>query len=459
MMRIVVVFSVVIFLVSTFLLLRRRNKCGKLGFLYLLWLHAIIGSGYVFMAVYDKFELGPPYPNPFRLGSPSDTAYWYTLVISLSLLVLNGIWYKSDKVPQSFRLPRLKSLRPRFLIAVLLMLPIYLAGLQFNTLGVGLELNYALPFRLNGVIEITILFLLPFCLAILSLGSRKNFLVGMVMVGFYSLYNLVSFGSKFAALYPVVIFGSVHFVLNRLNWRTLLGPFVLMLAAYALLNPYYFRSALEQNLQLSFTEAITKSYHQAVQSAGGVNLLVGLRNISCRVGGLEAMATAIGMTEIYPHPSPFAIKHLNNFFNSGSTSLAPRHFGYFMIATGNHFLGLLLGIVVLGLCLRVAIHFDRIAARDANVVALMVGMAFVLNIFGFLIDGRYAQSSNYLHLIFSMVVVRFLFAKQRSPRSRPGASVVSKGECVGVSNAHPDWGSSGSGSQPDGCAEPICARG
>ena len=222
-MNLPVTLSIVVFFFSLWLLFKRKQQGGVLGLLYLALLHGVVGLGFVYMGFYIGLEVGEVFA-PSRYGGISESAYWSTLAITVVLLVLNQAWYKLDSRASFSRLPEFRFQTKRAAIVVLCLVPVYMAGLQFRTLGVGLELAYVLPLRLNGIIEAVTLFLLPFVLAVLFLGSERRSWAGLGVIVLYALYNLVSFGSKFAAIFPIVVFSSTHFVCGRFPLKKLAWP-------------------------------------------------------------------------------------------------------------------------------------------------------------------------------------------------------------------------------------------
>ena len=373
----------------------------------------------VFSAVYEAFSLGPLYPT-YSLGSTSETAYWYVFMISISLLAFNELWYRYDRLPQGAvqSMEKILNLTPLQSIVVLsVFLLTYFAALRFRTLGVGLELNYVLPYRLNGVIEVTSLFLLPFFMALLSQGSRKRYFLFTCLILLYALSNLVSFGSKYAAAYPIVVYAAVHAMTSGKTFRRTLPLLAALLSLYTLLNPYYFRAALSNDLNLGPVETITESFRQATDSSVATPLLLGLRNVSVRVTGLHAMDWAIKITEALPGPQRDPVRFLNEFFNSGESNLAAGHFGYFMFATGSHPIGLLMAIVVLGLYFAPILWLDHKAMKpNGGTRHLLLGLVLILNLMPFLVDGRYEITSYYFQLAFSLIVAIFLLSQ--TPRMR-----------------------------------------
>ncbi|MBI5713656.1 MAG: hypothetical protein HZC38_09575 [Chloroflexi bacterium] len=418
-------FSVIIFSASAYLLFRRSKQCGKLGFFTLFWLHGIVGVGYVFIAVYETYDLGPAYTFPYSLGPTSSETYWYVLLICLVLLGLNQIWHKFDKGTQSFQLDSIGFLWPEILVIAPVLMIIYVAGVRFGTLSVGLgEVLYALPLRLNGVIEVVTLYIIPFYLA-LVFQSKKGLVPGLSTVSLYGLFNLTLFSSKLAALFPVVVFASVRFVIRKQAARELFWPLIVMLAAYSFLNMGYIREVLREGAVVSFAEMVSESFEQSSMVSGEtrINPLVAFRNIGVRITGARGLDWGIRLTSMRPQPEPFVTNYLERIF--GSSGLAVGHFGYFMIATGSSLLGFLLAVGIWGLLLFTAIYFDQTSIRTSDVRMLLIGMTLFLSLMHPLIDGTYDNDSYYLQSAFSMLVIYRLTGKlARKSGAVPAVPVV-----------------------------------
>jgi len=255
---------------------------------------------------------------------------------------------------------------------------------------------------MNGIIEVVTLFFIPFFLALLfhrTIGIN----IGFFIISTYGLFNLVSFGSKFSALYPILVFSLVSLLLGRITLQKLILPFIIIFGTYTFINPYYFRIALAEGRQLSFWKAIVESNFLA--TVNGINILTSLRNLSVRVTGIISMQWAISSSEFYTRSTLFVNRYINDVFlkTAWDNNYAVGHFGYFMVMLGNHFWGLLLGLFVLWIYLKIILYFDRARNLVTGFRRSMIGLAFIMGIFPLLIDGQYDNISSYLHLALEMI--------------------------------------------------------
>jgi len=421
MIDLLLLLSMAFYAASVFVLLRGGRKCGIVGFVYLFWLHAIIGFGYLFLAMYRRWSWGPLYPSWANVYL-EDTAYLYVCLICLALLIFGWIRLRFHRGDRHVALPRLPfhAFSRLDLLVVGFCLLTYLVGIKFGTLRVGIGLLLVLPYRLNGIIEIVVSFFFPLYLSLLSLHSSRGFWIGFAITVGYALINLAVFGSKFSSIYPIAIFISIMFLSDRLRIAKLLLPIIVVLGIYTILNPYYFRSEIKRGTVSSPVQLIRESARDvrisAEKGSNIENCLLGIRNLCHRITGIIPMQIAIDASV----PMWDAIKSrglvtdVRRYYNEKvlrtplGTSNATGHFGFFMVMLGQDFLGFCAAMLTLVASFCICLHLDRRISERHSPADIVVGITFVLMLLPFLIDGNYDKLSGYLKLAFSLLVVKCL---------------------------------------------------
>jgi len=378
------------------LLLRRVRRMGVVARVYLFWLHAVVGAGYLFLPLYREWLAGDALPvwESLRFGELSHEALTISLVLAVLicglLLLFTFLCPRWPSASQSARAAEIRRFRACDALVVTGFVTIYGLGLLFGTLRVGIGLRVVLPMRLNGVIEVVTLTLLPFYVALRMLALKKGFWVGLAIMLLYGLNNLTCFGSKYSAILPVAVFVSVYMSHRRLRVVQVVLPLAAIALLYSFLNPYYFRVAIRDGHTSSPVEMIIRSAHSARDAVSGPQrYIIGLRNLSHRITGIAPMQIAIESTlrRTSWGRRPFVREQVGEFYNyeildTGEfTRNACGHFGFFILLFDDHVVGFVVGCIVLCLYLAVALWLDSRAQRTGSRVYTMLGVLYVLTLF------------------------------------------------------------------------------
>lgn len=430
MINLLLMLAIMLYGVSFFELFKYRNKRGIVEFIFLFWLHFLIGSGYLLIALYRYWEWGPRLPRYAHVEFGTVT-YIYVSLLCLGIFILNRRRLVSHT---AFSKPTALKVKPfsLFDIAVIAsFLLVYLVGCSFNTIGRGGE-HYYLPFRLNGIIEVTILFLIPFYISLRVTTLRWSYWVGLAIITVYAVFNIALFGSKNTAVFPLIIFLTNFMATRPLTIRQILVPIFLIVSLYVVLNPYYFSSSLQGERNLSVMKRLEKSI-QSSNTSGlgtGLRILLGIRNLANRITGVKQMQDAVDNSVSFGKSvvSERMIFKVNRYYNgqilySGyGTSDAVGHFGFFMFMFRNHVLGFLIGCVVLILFFQIACYFDYYARQKDVHYPKLQGITFVMLNLEIMTDGNYDNLSGYLKIIFGVIstgaMTRVLLREKRFRKSR-----------------------------------------
>ncbi len=412
------ILSLLFYACSIYTLFRSGRKRGIVGFVFLFWLHAIVGFGYLSLAMYRHWSWGEMH---FLWDDVyfDVSVYWYVFFICLILWGFSYIRFRHWarlKIPVVFHQRAFSTIE---LFALAFLLLIYFAGIKFGTLRVGLDIPVVLPFRLNGIIEVVILFILPLYISLRILRFRGGFWLGMGIITVFAAINITSFGSKNSAIYPLAVFISVMLVIERSSLAKILLASLVVLSTYTLINPGYFREEIRSGPGLSSLEMIKESaeVRQNSDLSESKLILYGLRNLSHRITGIVPMQIAIGVSvpmweAIEWREVVWDIKTYYNKKIMGTpfgTTYATGHFAYFMLMFGNHFIGICFGWLLLSLAFYVCLHLDQHIESKKTLRSGLVGITFVLLLLPFILDGNYDNLSGYLQFVFCILVTWNLF--------------------------------------------------
>lgn len=412
------ILSLLFYASSIYMLSRGGRKRGIVGFVYLFWLHAIVGFGYLSLAMYRHWSWGEMHLSWDNVYF-NVIVYWYVFLICLILWGFSYLRLRRCtrlKTPVMFHQRAFSTVELFALVSLLL---IYFAGIKFGTLRGGLDVPVVLPFRLNGIIEVVILFILPFYISLRILRLRGGFWLGIGIMTVYAAINITSFGSKNSAIYPLAVFISVMLVIERSSLAKILLTSLVVLSTYTLINPGYFREEIRSRSSLSSVQMIKESSATVRYSGDSTTKLIlyGLRNLSHRISGIIPMQIAIDVSV----PMWKAIEcrdvvwDIETYYNEKimgtpfGTSYATGHFAYFMLMFGNHFIGFCFGWLLLILTFYVCLHLDQHIESKKTLRSGLVGITFVLLLLPLFLDGNYDNLSGYLQLVFCMLVAWNIF--------------------------------------------------
>jgi len=438
------VLSGMVLALSVAVLIRKRPAIAPTTFLLLAFLHALTGTGYLFIGMYRHWSWGERYSSWADVDL-TETTYFYVLAICLTLLVLSYIRLRSSVIRAQTSTFRLRPFSVYELFIALLFVSIYIMGIKLGTLRVGLGATIiVLPFRLNGVIEIVSLFLLPLYISLRIHRLRGGFWLGIAVMVVYGTVNLTSFGSKNSAIYPLAVFMSVALLSGRLKVTRLLVPAMVIFSLYTFINPWYFRQELRQGTGSSRMELMRESAQTVRLASYRVSPLqhglVAMHNLSHRMTGIVAMQCAIDdSVSVWESITVRGIVlDVGEYYNqevvhtrSGSSN-ATGHFAFFMFVFGNHVLGFCVGLSLLVVFFYICLRLDRRAAIFATPRDSLLGLTVVLMLLPLLHDGNYDNVSEYIHLVASLLAVRFIFlrllAEPLPPESLIGKSQTTSHE-------------------------------
>jgi len=432
--------SGLLFVISLFVLRRKRPASAPITFIFLLLCHVIFGCGYLFIAMYRHWSWGERYLLWSHVDL-TEAVYVYVFMISMTLFLLSYLRFRSSVTRNADSAFRFRPFSKSEFLIILLCVSLYIAGLKFGTLRVGIGASVVLPFRLNGIIEIVTLYLFPLYITLNVQRMRAGFWIGMAIIALYGVMNLASSGSKNSAVYPLVVFTSVAFLCGRLKGARILIPTLLVVSLYTLINPWYFREVIRSGGVESSSFQLLAESSQLVKSGGMAAAplrhgLLSLRNLSHRMSGIIPMQCAIDISlpvwnAIVSHDF---IMDVTRYYNEQVvytplwTSNAPGHFGYFMIMFGNHILGFCTGWLLLMLYFIICLRFDRNVSKFNSQKDVLIGLSFVVMLVPFLLDGNYDNSSCYLHLMFSLLAIRFLFLRLLLSDGLPTKKISAKSQ-------------------------------
>lgn len=413
------ILSITLFAISLLLLVGKSSLNAPVTFVLLAFLHALIGGGYLFLLAYRHWSWGERYPL-WDFVDFSETLYVYVFLLCLTLLFLSLIRFRA-----SYRLPSARNLclenisLSEYTLGLILCL-VYFVGIAFGTLRTGIGPVVALPLRLNGIIELVILFLLPLYVSLYVRRWRRGFWWGMAFFLIYGAFNIGSFGAKKSAIYPLTVFISIVFLSGQLKISRLLLPALAVLSLYVLINPWHIRETIRDDSGISPTQALVEGAEIARYRGRGIDFVQrsfnAVHNFSHRITGAVPTQIAIDESISLQRWSPGSmISDVREYYNRDLLGTPPGgthatgHMGYFMLRFQNHVLGFAAGLLILLVCFYVCLRFDRAAAALADPRQSLMGVTFVLMVLPFLHDGNYGILSGYLHLAVSLVAVKLLF--------------------------------------------------
>jgi len=409
--------ALVVYVLSLGALLLRGRKHGLLAFVYLFWLHAIVGAGYVFLLPYRHWNLGERDPG-WEYVELGWIAGVYVLLICLALAAATWMLLRKPLVERpQITVPCAKVTAVDVGILATF-LTLHVLGIFFGTLRIGTGVIYALPFQLNGVIEVTTYFLLPFWSSYFLWRRRTSFLTNLVLVALYAMLNLYFFGSKYAAIFPIITVVTIRMALDRhiLSKACIAG--LTVAALYVLINPFYFRTLLREEQSVGFVNALKESGENSAYAAG--RSTNGLRNLCLRITGVMPMQEAIDdIRRTYGNPIlPVTLTHPWCHYNQSirptdvGTSCATGYFAWFMILLGSHVSGF---VVALLLQIPLAKLFFVIDARCRDEYSLdaLVPIAFLLMLLPLLVGGAFDWLGRYLQIGFAVIVSAGIVAYQK----------------------------------------------
>jgi hypothetical protein len=299
--------------------------------------------------------------------------------------------------------PHPPPLSPLDLAFFVFSLLIYVAAIRFGTLRVGNEVTVVLPFRLNGLIEASCLFLIPFWFSLYLCHYVKRFTVALATLAAIGVANLYFFGSKFAALFPLVSLIAVASAVRRTELRKIAAVGVVIASFYTVINPYYFRVLITEGRNASLVAAVKESRGTVVEAERGP--LMGLRNLAMRITGVYPMQEALTdlgssdfrvlFTEKIQSPWEYYNFHLHP--STDGSSCATGYFAFFMLLLRDPLVGFFVGLgVQFPVLFGLAVLDRRIAARQPTFQAL-TGLMLVISLLPFMIGGTFDHMERYFH--------------------------------------------------------------
>jgi hypothetical protein len=495
MITLLLVLSFAAFSASTLLLLRKPTTSAPISFLFLAYLHVIFGIGFLFRGLYRHWSWGEGYGWAGQVQLTT-TTHIYIFAICLTLLLFSYIRLRfGAQLDQGWSIPLRKFSRYEILLTAILIV-IYVVGIAVGTFRI--DQSVALPFRLNGIIEITTTVLLPLYIAVRLSHIRMGFWATLAIIEFYSILNISTSGSKSTAILPLVVIFSLTLVYRRLNVSIVLAAMVVGITLYTVLNPFYFRAAIESGIADPTSEVtednsevgddfvelaeqppaiieptaelaeqppaiieptaelaeqtpaiieptaelaeqppaiieptaelaavvtdsleLVKGSARLLKISAGQGILtdlgnaptgalLSLRNFSHRLTSIIPMQFAIDNSSATSFKFTTDVNgHYNQeLLNSlPGTSEATGHFGFFMFAFGNHLLGFIIGISILGLFFTVFIVIDNYSSGTNSRQTVLLGLVVAIMTLSVLLDGNYEKSSSYLQLGFGFIIV------------------------------------------------------
>lgn len=289
----------------------------------------------------------------------------------------------------------------------------YVLALKLNVLNISAGGTVSLPFRLNGVIEVICLFIIP---AFFALFLKRS---GFYLIILYSLSNLLFTGSKGASLIPILGYLIFYLASNlgRINYRLFIiasFPFVI----YIFFNPYQFAVMISESDDFSnfianiiSNPSMIFSWHNSTESFLDIGLK-SIRNLLERINGLTpflwvsdfvASGTILNSTSL----GEFNDTYIRPLAGSYSVGML----GNMILLSGNVFIGILLYILFL---LSSCMFFEFVRKFQTNKGIVDVYLVFIsfflcaLSIEGVIIDIEF-----FLKLIFSSIfILIILFANK-----------------------------------------------
>jgi len=370
------------------------------------------GLAYLYLAFVEHFQIIEMYPT-IKMMNFLDEGYFAISILSASLLLFVLLWKKFENRSKYLYSIKIRKFNIKDISLIFLFGITYYLALKFSTLAVGLKVTTILPFRLNGLIETICLFVIPFYI---GLRSTDRFWKGLSIVSIYGLMNLVYVGSKFAALYPVVVFYSASMIISiytkgKINLKQFIIPMVILLIPYTMINPYYFRDLMARGMEVNLFDALQASAETASLAGVGFadQILLGIRNISDRLVGITPMHWAMDIASLDKGITFSVTKFLNNnYLHTLIGSYAPGHFGFFIIFFGSTFGGILFALMVYLLLLIAFIRLGKVTFSKNILLQQLMGMTIFLSALPFFIDGNYDNISIYIKILFNVIVVYVL---------------------------------------------------
>jgi hypothetical protein len=297
-------------------------------------------------------------------------------------------------------------------VLVFVLFIIYRIGLKYETLAYS---PISLPFRLNGIVEVGILLLIPFYISLRVLQKQRNFWIALFVITIYSLFNIVTFGSKQTAVFPMVVFSSILIATRPKDVHKIFIVIFALSSLYIVFNPYYFRESIVKGHDQTIMEKIENSFNSEIKQNAFQLALLGTRNLAIRITGIIPMQHGIeNSKKIFYSTDSLLTANVNNYYNemimysNYGTSDAVGHFGFFIFFFQNHSIGIFFGIVLLFLLYHISFHFDSLSQKENFLRPTLQGIGFTLLILDFLVDGNYDKLSGYLKLAFGFVSIGIL---------------------------------------------------
>lgn len=334
-------------------------------------------------------------------------ALWYAFAISLlvALFVLVGTHFSlfAGLTRQYYRTNKKKTL-VFDVCAILLLLIVNFLGYKFGTLKVGLDVDFALPLRLNGVIENILLFGCPFFIFFRLSRYRYGIMVSFGLLTVICIMYLIMTGSKWAALFPALV-AILFCINNRLRIRSVIPILAIFFIIYGVLNPYYFRVAIRKEGKLNIVTALTESLTSRMESdyVGGRGLLRGFWFMSNRLNGFYPMCWCIDDAQLYPHFKTNVYTHINrSLMIEPGTNVGTGFFGFFMSMLGNAPLGIVAAFLTLTLFAWINFRIERIFPDS------FMSFAYCCSLLPILLQGKVEYLGSYFSIAFNMATVYFI---------------------------------------------------
>ncbi len=425
MITVLLLLSLLAFIASLFVLTRKSPIAAPVTFSFLAYLHGIVGVGFLFRGMYRHWNWGDRY-NFQSWEELTITSYVYVFIICLTLLGFSYIRMRSIRlqtIQLSIQYPNVSRYEISF-VAVLCL--IYITAVLFGTLR--LDVTTTLPFRLNGILEVTVLVILPFYVVIRFINVRHGFWIALLIIALYGLYNITTFGTKGSAVGPLAVLYGVMFIGPRISPAKLIVPLLLAFSLYAVFNPYTFQDSIQDDPDTSRLDLISEALNGGWlfrEDSKTQGLLRTARNFSYRTTSILPMQVAINENP----SSEFRIRsgvieHYNRELLKipAYSTEALGHFGFFMFAVGNHILGFSIGLGVLGIYFLGCLLAERMMGHYGY-RPLYAGLLFVIMLLPGLLDGNYHNISHYLQLLFVVLVAVIAFPSLFSAKNLPPDTV------------------------------------
>jgi hypothetical protein len=351
---------------------------------------------------------------------PKNKDIIYILLLGFFVLLLQFFALSRNLVSPCIEI-YVKKKNKKYLIVILLFsLVIAFAG---NLLAVGLQKSFTLPFRLNGVIEVVCAFLLPVALKYLV----KNKLLSFILIFVYSSFALVHFGSKYYALFPILVWICFEFLFSKKaefkkNIALYLIAILLIPASYTVVNPFYFRSNLRSVDKVEIY-ALLESYkarknaQEDLQRSFLFSTILGLNNLAGRLNGYEtSYQTGVRVVKWGFSKNSNVHSRLNQYLNMPSGSASPGLYGHWIIFTNSLEFGMLFS------CLSILTFFLFFRFFEKRISFLYVTTSVILLIqlyIGFMWFFIF-----FLKMILGVLFMHVFFDKKVTPHRGTSASTA-----------------------------------